>query len=369
MANKVLMKFLKTALAGKNPGDAAPESFSKERVKSILLINTTAIGDTLMCTPAIRAIREGFPEARVTMFAGKGAMSVLKGNPHIDAFIDSPGKVNMNYLVKINGIVKKLKAAKIDLAVVLHGNDPEAVPIACMSGARFRLGMGITEFKEHLTWYRPAGYDAHVVEERLRALEPLGIESIDTQMEIFLSPDEEAASERLLVEAGIDGPFVCLHPFGSKPTRQWSVEKAAELAGLLASELGLKTVLLGGAKEKEGSRQVVKLSSEPVFATAGLTDIRVSAAIIKRSALTISTDSGPMHIAQAFNVPTIALIGSTLALSTGPVNKEAVVIQDLKACDERRPCKLYKCDHISCMNAITTAEVMKSVRETYRVPA
>ncbi len=369
MPNKLLMSFLKAALNKRDVQGADPSKFSKEGIKNILLINTTAIGDTLMCTPAVRAIREGFPGARITAFVGESAFKVLKGNPAIDEFIESPGKVNMNYLVKLKGLIKRLKSKNFDLAIVLHGNDPEAVPIACLSGAPYRLGMTRSIFSEHLTWYLPSGSETHVIDQKLSALAPLGIAAKVKHMEMHLSSEDCVEAGRILEERGLTGPLAVVHPFGSKPTRSWEIEKAALLADKLHDELGLDIVILGGTKKREieGSKRIASLMKNDAFFTAGEISLRTSAAIIKSSSVAISTDSGPMHIAETFNVPLVALLGSTLATSTGPLSKASIILQDLDACEEKRPCKDYKCDHISCMKKISVEEVIDAVRRLYRV--
>ena len=369
MANKLLLSFLKRALAKKSVRGGDPSEYVKEDIKNILLINTTAIGDTLMCTSAIKAIRKGFPAARITSFAGKSAYLVLKGNPDIDDIIESPGRVNVNYLVRLKGLIKDLKSREFDLAVVLHGNDPEAVPIACLSGARFRLSMAASLYSEHLTWYLPSTSMSHVIDEKLSALTPLGIKSEDRHMEMYLSKEEEEEAGRILAERGLTGQVAAIHPFGSKPTRSFDIEKAAKLADILHVEFGMGIIILGGTKEREleGSKRIASLMKSDALCTAGEISLRVSAALIKRSNVVVSTDSGPMHIAEAFDVPLIALLGSTLAASTGPLNKDSIVVQDLSACDELRPCKKYKCDHISCMKIIDVQGVVDAVRRLYRV--
>lgn len=369
MPNKLLMGFLKSALNKKNAGASTPEEYSKEDMKNILLINTTAIGDTLMCTPAIRAIREAFPAAHITSFAGQSALKVLEGNPAIDEFIESPGRVNMNYLVRLKGLISRLKSKNFDLAIVLHGNDPEAVPIACLSGAPFRLSMTSSVFNEHLTWYSPSGSGSHVIDEKLRALNVLGIKAKDKRMEMRLTNAEEQEAGSILDERGFNGPLACIHPFGSKPTRSWPIENAALLADSLCDELGFDIVMLGGTKKREleGSKRIAAMMKNKALFTAGEIDLRTSAAIIKRSIVVISTDSGPMHIAETFNVPLVAILGSTLATSTGPLSESSIVLQDMEACDDPRPCKDYKCDHISCMKAIGVEEVIDAVKRLHRV--
>jgi heptosyltransferase-2 len=367
MAGGVQTKFIKALLAGGKKHGALPEEFKKENVRNILLISTTAIGDTLMCTPAIRAIREAFKEARICALLGTGASMVLDNNPGIDEIIRLDDAGGPGDYLKLPGLVMRLKREKFDLAIVLHANDPYAVPLAYLSNAPFRLGMTRTEFPELLTWYSVAGYSSHVIEERLKALKPLGISSTDLQMELFLTRGEEMEAERILKSAGIKEPFACVHPFGSKLTRSWPPEYAAELIDHLSEKLDLGVVLLGGEKEKAASEKLAHMTRSEFFSTAGKARLRISAGMIKRAKLVVSTDSGPMHVAQAFGVPTVAVIGSTLASSTGPSVKGSVIVKNDSVCDEPRPCKKYDCDHISCMRLVKPKEVMDAVDKLCRV--
>ncbi len=344
-----------------------PVSYEKEKIKKILVINTTAIGDTLLSTPALRALAGFYRDAYITALAGSSAYPVLKNNPHIGEIIRHPGKVDFSYLFKLPGLVSKLRKGGFDLAVVLHGNDPDSVPLAYLSGAPFILGMIKTAFPYLLTWYCPRAGAGHTIRIKLDALKSLGIESVDSRMEMTLTAEEEEEAGRILEERGFTGPLACIHPFGSKPTRSWPIERAAELADRLHDELGFNIVILGGPREVEGSRQIAGMMKSEPFLTAIETELRLSAAIIKRSSVVISTDSGPMHIAEAFNIPLVAILGSTLASATGPLSGQSIVLQDLEACDVVRACKDYKCDHISCMKAIGVEEVMDAVKRLHRV--
>ena len=354
------MRFLKI-FAHKAPG------YEKEKIKRILVINTTAIGDTLLSTPALRALAGFYNDASITALVGQSAYPVLKNNPHIDEIIHHPGKVNFSYLFKLPGLVSRLRKGRFDLAVVLHGNDPDSVPLAYLSGAPFTLGMVKSHYSHYLTWYCPPSDGEHVIRAKLNALISIGIESDDKQMEMRLTAEEEEEAEKILKRQGLTGPIASIHPFGSKPTRSWGIENAALLAQRLHDELGFDIVILGGPKEVEASKLIAGMIKSPHLLTAGETDLRLSAAIIKRSSVVISTDSGPLHIAETFNVPLVAILGSTLASATGPLSEQAIVLQDMEACDVVRACKDYKCDHISCMKAIGVEEVVDAVKRLYRV--
>ncbi len=334
------------------------EACALKDVKKILVINTTAIGDTLICTPAIRAIKKAFPKASITALVGSAAREVLENNPHIDELLDHPGRMNIGYLLKFPGLIKRLKRERFDLAAVLYGNDPDAVPIAYLSGAPIRLGTVRTDFPDLLTHYRPSSIEGHIVREKLKALTAIGIKASDTRMEMFLTSGEEREAERFLEGAG---DIVSIHPFGSKRNKQWPEEYCAELADALFDRFSLRTVLIGGPSEAGAIRRIAsEMKSEPLC-TGGRLGLRIASAVIKKSKMVITTDSGPLHIAQAFRVPTIALIGSTNWKTTGPVEDNAVVLQKPEACVAKRPCKFYNCEHISCIRSLSPDLVIDTV--------
>ncbi len=327
-------------------------------IRKILVINTTAIGDTLICTPAIRALKEAFPDASITALVGVAAREVLENNPHIDELISHSGRMNLAYFIKLPGLIRRLKRGRFDLAAVLYGNDPDAVPIAYLSGAPIRLGTVRTEFSNLLTHYRPSSAKGHIIKEKLKALEAIGIESLDTRMDFFLTDAEEREAERFLEGAG---DIVSIHPFGSKRNKQWPEDYCVKLADALFDRFSLKVVLIGGPKEAEAiGRIATDMKSEPLC-TGGRLGLRIASAVIKKSKMVITTDSGPLHIAQAFRVPTIALIGSTNWRTTGPLEDNAVVLERPSACGSRRPCKFYDCEHISCVMAVTPDLVIDTV--------
>ena len=367
MAKGLRRAVLKSILKLISSGGEGNSPYQKDDIKSILLINITAIGDTLMCTPAIRVIREDFPGAHIAVLAGSSARQVLKANPSIDEIIPNGDKVNLSYLVRLPWLIKRLRASRPDLAVVLHGNDPQAVPLAYMSGARFRLGLTKTDFPFLLTWYKPLWTGRHLIHLRLDILKDIGIDGGDSRMELFLTESEEEGATEFLRDNAVDEPYAAIHPFASKPTRSWPLDMTAELCSRLFTETGLRPVIIGGPKEVEASKEIIKMAKVEPTVTAGKLGLRTAAALIKKSSVIISTDSGPMHIGQALGVPTVAILGSTLRESTGPIEENSIVLQDLKACLEKRPCKDYRCSHISCMKAIGVNEVIDAVNRLNRV--
>ena len=335
--------------------------WDKAAVRSILLINTTAIGDTLMTTPALRAIRTAFPKARITVLVSPAAREVLRGSPHIDHFIDHPDRVRLTSVVALTRITAALARRPVDLAVILDGNDPYAPLFAWRSGARYRIGDARSQLADLLTHrFRFDAPDLHYITLWQQQLTTIGIASQGAGMEVFLSDAEEAAAEKWVRPWG--KPIVGLHPFASKNRdKLWPATSVVALGTALTAD-GFLPLLFGGPKEAQSAEKIVAQSGEQIVSVAGHMSLRQSMALIKRCAAFVTLDTGPMHIAQALKVPTVALFGPADPRQTGPHPDvaDAVVIRKPFECSPcgRRPCPY----DVACMKAIDPSEVMAAIR-------
>lgn len=340
--------------------------FSRELIKNILIVNTTAIGDTLLSTPAIRAIRKGFPGARVSALVGKDAKAVLLGSPHLDELIEHPGRVDIFYLFKLPSLLYNLRRRVFDLVVILHANDPDAGPLAYLSGAPHRVGWAESRLSFLYTIpVRTRVPGSHVIDIRLKNLEPLGIRSNDRRMELHLSSEEEDAANRLIEGLGLIGEtFIGLHPFGSKVNRWWPEDNVVGFCNMVGKRFGWRVVIFGGSKESRFAEDMTRRAKAMVVTIAGGLSIRESAALIKRCILFISTDSGPMHISQAMGVPTIALFGPNDPSTVSPLIEPYEIIQKHLPCV---PCNSKICDRdIECMKGITPEDVLEAINALFK---
>jgi lipopolysaccharide heptosyltransferase II len=358
MPNRLLLAGLKVIFRSAVFFDRPAPRWDPGSVRSILLVNTTAMGDTLLSTPAIRAIRAAFPKANLVSLASRAAKEVLLHNPHLDRIIDHPGRVNLSFFFQLPKLLKTIRAEKCDLAVILDGNDPEAAPLSYLSGARYRIGWSASRLAFLLT--RPVDFnrpDRHHIEVWQDHLSALGIAPQGTEMELTLSTAEKEEAERYLTARKLsDRPIVGLHPFARKLAgKEWPFERVVALSALLADQ-GYRPVLFGGAKEKKDADEMVMKSDGRLTSFAGELSLRQTMALIARCELLIGLDSGPMHISQALGVPTLALFGPSDPRASGPLktSSSAVLKKDF-ACS---PCGWAPCPHqLACMRAIEVEEV------------
>ena len=144
MPNPVLLNGLRWAFklwVGVRPEPVhAADSFVPSQAGRVLLVCTTALGDTLLSTPAIRAVRSACPKACISVLASPAAREVLRFSPRIDELIPHRGKVDLRSLLTLPRLVRLLRRQRFDLAIVLHANDPDIAPLTYMSGAPYRMG-------------------------------------------------------------------------------------------------------------------------------------------------------------------------------------------------------------------------------------
>ena len=334
-------------------------------LKRFLLISTTAIGDTLMSTPAIRAVRQKFPDGYVAVLTDRRRIDVLNGNPYINRLITYHGKFK-----KVMSLIKELRKERFDIAIILHGNDPDIVPIAYLSRARYRLGWDGSRFSFLLTHkHKKFGESGHAIDDRLDMLKPLGIDTRDRHMVLFLSEEDRDFKRRLFSDKGIleNDLVIGLHPFGSRRSKWWGIEKSAELADRLCEKYGAKVILISGKENEAISKKIASLVRYNLILIYG-SSIKEASAVIESCSLFITTDSGPMHIAIALGKPTISLYGPSDIIETSAcvsLEKHVVIQKDVPC---PRPCKLKECDNPVCMDSITTDEVMEAVERYHLQP-
>lgn len=282
----------------------------------ILIVSTTAIGDTVMSTPFIRAIRQKFKDAHVSVLAHKRRIEILKHNPHINQLITYPGKGK-----GLIPLLWKLKTGRFDLAVVLHANDPDIVPLVRWTGAKTRLGWGESKWAHLFTnTILRTNPPEHFLVHKKRLLESIDIPVDDLQTELFLTPDDDAGFQKRILpwlkELGTDR-FVVMHPFGTNTKKWWPLDYFFTTTEFIFNKYQRPTVFVG---DNEALRII---SRHPRFnprkhRVATDLNIRESAAVMQHAWRMLTTDSGPMHLAFAVKCPALCLFGATQPEIHGP---------------------------------------------------
>lgn len=331
----------------------------------ILIIEVNWLGDVLFSTAAIRSLRWRFPESFISCLVVPRVREVLEDNPNINDIIinDEAGLYKgLGGSLRLTG---QLRDKRFDLAVLFHRSFSRTA-LACLSGIPRRIGYDT--WKRHFLLTQaltlPKKDSLHRVDHYLGIVQALGCDVSERGYEFFIArQDEEFAAEFFKKEGLKENNFVvCLNPGGNWNPKRWPKENFALLADSLIGERGMK-VIFSGAPGDIGLVDEIraKMKEKPVIA-AGKTTLKQSAAIFKKANLTVSADSGPLHIAAAVGANVIALFGPTDPAITGPIGKGKVVIIQ-KQIDCRIPCYDLNCNDNRCMRAITVSDVMEEVKK------
>ena len=339
--------------------------------KNILVINLMHIGDLMLVTPVLRTLRANYPSARLTLLADKKLRDLVEFNPYIDEcmLIDKKGKDDHfgSFFHFILGVRRK----KFDLVVNLHRNE-RASAIAAFSGAKRIVGYakpGFSLFFDQVLPNKKAVM--HQIHSHFEVLtKACGVTRIDDgglEMEIPPGMDEEAA--RLWRENFPEGKKVVAFNIGASwPTKRWLDEYFAECADRLVDR-GYSVAFFGGPMDEEMVRDcLAKMKhkdSDAVRVFTGKVSLGVLAGMLRRSALFLTTDSGPMHVGVAMNMPIVTMFGSSPVPGFYPYDAKDVLVKTPEPC---HPCGIHICpkkgdDNMACMKKIPVDTVMHYVDE------
>ena len=356
---KSLLEAKGGVLASKDPADKKTSC----HFKRILITRTDRLGDVLLSTPVIKALRSEFPQSYIAMLVSPYTKEVLEGNPGLDEIIvfDKDGK-DKSWWATFK-FAKLLKKKKFNLAVVLHPTSRvhlltflAAIPKRL--GYDYKLGSLLTDRAPH----DKSQGQKHESEYALDLVRRLGISPVDKNLFMPIKPDSEKWVKDLFDRAQIqkDDKLLVIHPTASCPSRIWPPERFAQVADELTRKYGFKTVIVSGAKDMQKAEAVIKHMRFGALNLAGKTSISQLASLLKRSKLFISTDSGPMHVACALGVPVITIFGRAQAgLSPkrwGPLGEKSRILHKTVGCTE---CLAHNCQKgFACLKATTVEDVL-----------
>jgi lipopolysaccharide heptosyltransferase II len=332
-------------------------TFHPERVRSILVMRLYFLGDVVLATPVLEALRRRFPDARLTVLVKQRAVDVLVGNPNVDEIVVYDAVPNYHMPHRQLNLARRLRRAKFDLAVDLSGNLLSSW-LLWAADPGYRVGFNHAGFPHLLDRRIPYVTDGSVVEHLLSAVEPLGAKA-EPLPRIYLSDVEREESTDALRSAGIDRheSFAVLAPGANWEYRRWPAERHAELARRLGAEACVRVLLTGGPEDRELCASIAAASGGSAQSLAGDLGIRGFAATVERAEVFIGSDSGPMHIAAAVGTPVVALFGPNTPDRFAPRGSASVVIHHRYPCS---PCDQKRCvrPEDPCMKAITVTEVL-----------
>jgi heptosyltransferase-2 len=334
----------------------------------ILIVRTDRVGDVILSTPIIRALRAAYPDAYIAMMVSPYAAEAVEGNPFLDEAIiyDKDGK-HKSWLRSAK-FSRRLKKKRFDLALVLHPTNRVHL-LTFFAGIKKRIGYnrklgflltGRLEHKKQLG-------EKHESEYVLDFARYLGIEPEDKSL--FMPVKEEARRWRdeFFSAQGIAvrDKLLAVHPGASCPSKLWPAERFAAAADALAEKYGFKVLIIAGPKDVAVADAMQAKMRFTSLNLAGKTSLSQLAAVLERCGLLISNDSGPVHVAAALGTPVVAVFGrSQKGLSPkrwGPLGGKSKVVQKNIGCLE---CLAHRCEKgFACLEAISVEDVLSAAEE------
>jgi len=362
--------------AERGPGEAIWSSApGKNQIKRILCVRLDTLGDVLMTTPAVRALKESLPGCQITLMTSQPGADAVPYIPEIDDAIvyDAPwmkstpaGRPSQYDL----DLIDQLRARRFDAAVIftVFSQSPLPAALTCyLAGIPLRLAH-CRENPYHLLthWVREIEPHETIRHEVQRQLDLVGSAGCSTQnlRLSFRVPDgaRRCAVERLQ-QAGLDleKPWIAVHPGVSAPSRQYSPAGFAEAARQLAAEDGLQVVFTGSKQEAALVEQIREQAGVATLSAAGQLDLAELGGLIEAAPLLLSNNTGPVHIAAAVGTPVVDLYALTNPQHTPWGVPNRVLNHDV-------PCKYcYKSvcpqGHHNCLRLVTPQEIVQAVRD------
>ncbi len=335
--------------------------------EKVLVRATNWVGDLVMSTPALAAIRKNFPEARISVLVKPPLQELLEGNPAVDEVIVYDRKDLYKGPAGVARMAKELRKKKFNRAILLQ-NAFEAALIAFLANIPVRMGYstdgrGLLLSKSVKVADETRG--KHQVHYYLDLLASLGLKAEPSAPKLYVTKEELKEAGRLLMENGIgnDEMVVGINPGAQYGVaKRWHPERFGGVADRLAHDYKAKVIIFGGPGDVAVAGSVEASMRARPLNLAGKTSMRGLMALIKKCRIFITNDTGPMHVAAALGVPTLAVFGSTDPVATGPFGPANRVVREPVNCS---PCLKRECQlkHYQCMERITAAKVYKVAKE------
>lgn len=342
---------------------------SESLMKKILLVRLSAIGDVVMASGLLNAIKAQYPNAQITWLVEPAAGTLLHENPLVDQVIVWPKaewkalwqqKKYRELWQTLRAFRARLKGENFDLALDTQGILKSAF-LTWLSGAPRRVGLGKKEGSHwfHTETVPKIDEKPNMCSEYIDLAEHLGLHRADYRMRVEFSAQTQDKIKTQLAQQEVSGRYAVFCPFTTRPQKHWFDEHWVALAHALRAEGMEKIVILGGPGDREHAQRLSE--SFPSVNLAGETSLLGAAAVIDGAALLVGVDTGLTHIGIARNTPTIAIFGSTRPYLE-PLNESGRVLYENFPC---APCRRHPtCNgEFTCLKVIDANKVMDVAKE------
>ena len=330
----------------------------------ILVVRLDRIGDVVLSTPALTALSTAIPHAFIAVMVRPECRDLVQGHPAVHEVIeyDKDGRHRSAWATV--RFARRLRRYGFDAAIVLHPTN-RSHWIPWLAGIPARIG-----FRRKSSWllthrlpHRKQEGKRHEADYTLELLRFVGAGAGEARPTIALQPGAVRRVDEVLAGWAQAGrPIVAIHPSASCPSKRWMPDRFARVADRLIAERGAQVCIVAGAADAAWAQAMAQAMRQPVLNLAGRLTLAELAAVLRRAAVLVSNDSGPVHVAAAVGTPVVAIFGRNQAgLSVqrwGPLGEGHVVLQKDVGCVT---CLAHACDiGFRCLTSLAADEVYQA---------
>ncbi|MBU1086346.1 MAG: glycosyltransferase family 9 protein [Candidatus Omnitrophica bacterium] len=274
---------------------ASSKTWDENTAKNILVVRNDRVGDLVLSTPALRALRQKYFDAKIHLLVNKYAKDLVLNNPNIDKILTEE---------------KEVLNTKYDLAIALHaGFKQNAILFQSRADCRIGfIGAGGGFFLTKKIKDDRRENPRHEIDFTLLAAQKAGADIDNKKLEVSITIQGEKFADKFYLDNNLAGMTIVIHPGARQEILRWSKHSFAKLGELLTSQLKAKIILTGTAKEKELIADILcQMKSKPAVCL----DIKLTelVSVLKRASMYVGNITGPMHIACALNISVVAITG------------------------------------------------------------
>lgn len=343
--------------------------------KNILIVRTDRIGDVVLTTPAIKALREHYATARISILVAPLTRDLVDGNICLDEVLVDDRKGEHKGLRGFVRLVRTIRQRKFDCALVLHTK--KRTNLTCfLSGIPVRIGYKNNKFgfllNRPIPDIRHKG-EKHEAQYCLDVLKKMGIVCSNKDLDLPVKEDALRWMDQFCKEQNIseDDRMIAIHPGASDPSKRWPENRFAELMDQLGKRYSAKIILIGALETDNIAQTIITLSDTPAVNMAGQTTVGQLAALLMRCDLLVSNDSGPVHVAAGVGTPVVSIFTRNQPGINperwGPLGEKVRVVSVIPEQSNGISFKKARSQDIRYLELIPTKEVLEEVDSLFKL--
>lgn len=329
------------------------------KVEKILILQLQQLGDSVVFTPTLRAIREQFPLARIDMLCSSVSLELYRKCPYLaHRYLYASVGTRWHRGIRLFSLMREIRETSYDLVIadVTHTALWYGTA-AWLAGGRRRLGFDV-DHRGFLFTNRLYPSEANFVDCNLQIARALGVRVPSATVECFFDEEDCRAIDALLERLCVPRRRIAIHAASNWQSKTWFPERWAGVADALVKDYDATVLFVGSRKEQSYIHDIMSKMKAPAFSIAGETSLSQLAALLTRCDLFIGTDSGPRHIAAAVGARQVTVMSSQDRPGRWSFDRQSEIV--LRTDPSCSPCLLSYCSHRQCMEAISELEVLES---------